>query len=494
VFSPVIELRENYMLSALFNLKKEAQFTSPLKNWGFTAKILMKKLTVWLLPIVIITMTILIGCVPLSVKISNADRKVELAELIQINKDLIANNKKRADELQNRQNKLYDEAISSYGEVAESTKTSKKVIDFKQRAHYEIAEIHKTRKKLDDAIIHYQAVVDIAPTGYLGSQAAGSISSIRRNRQEVQEQLRIYRNRSLVDTPDSQEVAVQALYKVAEAYVGLGDFEEAIENYEMLVDKFPSHDLASRSLFKIGNLYFYQLYDYTNAGGWGAFVKVAKDYEGTYEAGEAETLLKKSRQTLTMIQQDQDDVSKYTNSKAMAMRRAGRLVTSADLYQMGQRDRVVQDYQNIAAGWIRMRNYPNASFAYRELAENLTGNKFAQADALYQIGRLHQLDGEYTKAIEGYDNLFEEAPQSTWRNEAVYQQAVCFRSIREFAQAREMFMAYMSLDNPDELKYYREAQQLVRQFDLDQDEDGFKFYQEQEAGTSDQDPASKPEK
>ncbi len=454
----------------------------------------MKKLMVWLFPIVLIVMTSLIGCVPLSVKISNADRKVELAELIQINKDLIASDKKRADELKDRKNKLYDEAVGGYLEVTQATKTSKAVMNYKQRAHYEIAEIHKNRKKLDDAIIHYQSVVDIAPTGYLGSQAAGNISSIRRNRQEVQEQLRIYRNRSLVETPESQEAAVQALYKVAEAYVGLGDFEEAIANYEKLVDEFPEHDLAPRSLFKVGNLYFYQLYDYTNAGGWGAFVKVAEDYNGTYEAGEAETLLKRSRKTLTMIQQDQDDVSKYTNSKAMAMRRAGRLVTSADLYQMGQRDRVVQDYQNIAAGWIKMRNYPNATFAYRELSENLTGNKFAQADALYQIGRLHQLDGEYTKAIEGYDNLFTEAPQSTWRNEAVYQQAVCYRSIREFAKAREMFKAYMSLDNPDELKYYREAQQLVRQFDLDQDEDGFMFYQEQEAGTSDQDSNSKPEK
>ena len=38
----------------------------------------------------------------------------------------------------------------------------------------------------------------------------------------------------------------------------------------------------------------------------------------------------------------------------------------------------------------------------------------------------------YERAIEAYDNLFENAPESVWRNEAVYQQAVCFRSIREF--------------------------------------------------------------
>jgi len=458
----------------------------------FKERYFMKR--VWLVPAILVVLTTLTGCVPLSVKISNADRKVELAELIQINKDLIKNNKVRADELKNRKNKLYDEAIVAYSEIAETTKKSKQVDDYKQRAHYKMAGIHMARKALDDALTHYQAVVDIAPSGYLGSRSAGNMSTIRRNRQEIQAELRTYRNRSLVDTPESQEVAVQALYKVAEAYVGIGDFEQAISHYEKLVVEFKDHELASRSLYKIGNLYFYQLYDYTNAGGWGAFVRVAKDYEGTYEAGEAETLLKKSRQDLTMIAQDQEDISKYTNSKAMAMRRAGRLVTSADIYQMGQRDRIVQDYQNIAAGWIRMRNYPNASFAYRELAENLTGNKFAQADALYQIGRLHQLDGEYTKAIEGYDNLFKEAPQSTWRNEAVYQQAVCYRSIREFAKAHEMFGAYMSLDQPEQLKYYREAQQIVRQFELDQDEDGFMFYREQEAGTSDQDPNDKPEK
>ena len=35
--------------------------------------------------------------------------------------------------------------------------------------------------------------------------------------------------------------------------------------------------------------------------------------------------------------------------------------------------------------------------------------------------------------------------------------------------------------------YFREAEQIVRQFELDQDEDGYKLYEEQEAGTSDQD-------
>ena len=57
----------------------------------FKERCFMKR--VWLVPAILVVLATLTGCVPLSVKISNADRKVELAELIQINKDLIKNDK-----------------------------------------------------------------------------------------------------------------------------------------------------------------------------------------------------------------------------------------------------------------------------------------------------------------------------------------------------------------------------------------------------------------
>ena len=43
-----------------------------------------------------------------------------------------------------------------------------------------------------------------------------------------------------------------------------------------------------------------------------------------------------------------------------------------------------------------------------------------------------------------------------------------------------------------DVSYYREAEQIVRQFEIDQDGDGYKFYFEQEAGTSDRDPNDHP--
>ena len=125
------------------------------------------------------------------------------------------------------------------------------------------------------------------------------------------------------------------------------------------------------------------------------------------------------------------------------------------------------------------------------LIRDLSHKKFAVANALYQVGSLYQQNGQYERAIQAYDDLLENAPQSTWLNESVYQQAVCYRAIREFGSAYKGFKTYMSLSKGDR-PYLREAEQIVRQYELDQDNDGYKFYQEQESGTSDQDPNSQP--
>ena len=46
----------------------------------------------------------------------------------------------------------------------------------------------------DLSVEHYQTAVDLAPTGYLGSRSKGSISDIRKSRNQIQESLRVYRN------------------------------------------------------------------------------------------------------------------------------------------------------------------------------------------------------------------------------------------------------------------------------------------------------------
>lgn len=454
----------------------------------------------------VIVAAMVAGCanvMPLSIKVQNADRKFEEAQGMNIRADTPEN--KKAD-LAKRKG-LYDTALEGYLEIIAADPAGK----YATYSHFQAAAIYKKRFEWDKSTEHYQAIVDMSPAGYLGGRAKSGIADIRKNREVIRENRRTYQNHAPLSkdlamrakeatvpedielytqqAKDSNDKAVRALYDEARAYQTLGNSEEAIKQFERVVVEFPEHRLAPQAQFQVGNIYFYELYDYI--GGWPAYIEVIEKFPDSYEASDAETLLKESETTLTEIAQDQADIKKYTNQKALAYLKAGRKVLPSDLYVAGYADRIAQNFQNIGSGWVKLRNYPAAIVAYRTLAENLSYKKFHAADALFRIGDLYQKDGQYQRAIAALQDMLDKAPESTWRDEAVYQQAVCFRAVREFEEAYRGFKAYMSLDK--EGKYYREAEQIVRQYELDQDGDGFQFYVEQEAGTSDKDPNDNPD-
>ena len=468
----------------------------------------MNRCLVNLAPYIALVMiaAVITGCanvMPLSVKVQNADRKFEQAQSMNIRADTPEN--KKADIAKRKE--LYDTALAGYLEIINQDPNGK----YTTYSHFQAAAIYKKRFEWDKSTEHYQAIVDIAPTGFLGGRAKSGIADIRKNREVIKNNRRTYQNHAPLSkdlamrakeatTPedielynrqaqDSRDKAVRALYDEARAYQTLGNSEEAIKQFERVVAEFPEHKLAPQAQFQVGNIYFYELYDYI--GGWPAYIKVIKKFPDSYEASDAETLLKNAETTLTEIAQDQADIKKYTNQKALDYINAGRDVLPSDLYVAGYAERIAQNFQNIGSGWVKMRNYPAAIAAYRKLAENLSYKKFHAADALFRIGDLYQKDGQYQRAIASFQDMLDKAPESTWRDEAVYQLAVCYRAVREFKEAYRGFKAYMSLDK--EGKYYREAEQIVRQYDLDQDGDGFKFYVEQEAGTSDKDPNDNPD-
>ncbi|MCZ6679009.1 MAG: tetratricopeptide repeat protein [Candidatus Poribacteria bacterium] len=447
----------------------------------------------------VIMAVVIAGCaggmsiVPIGAKAQNADRKFEQAETMQIRSDTKENKQKDLA----KQKELYDKALAGYLGIIEQDATGK----YGLWSHLQAAAVYRKRFDWDEATQHYQEIVDLSPTGYFGGRAKSGIADIRKNRQILAEKRATYQNRKAlydqliqdertqVQAQSSYEIAAQALYDVAKAYQTLGNYPEAILQYERLVAEFPDHKLSPQAQFQIGNIYFYERYDYI--GGWPAFNKVIEKFPDSYEASEADTLLKRTAEILTDIAQDQADIQKYTNKKAIQYEKAGRFILASDRYLSGYTDRIVQDFQSIAGGWIRLKNYPFAIASYRKLATNLSYKKFAAADALFRIGELYQKDGEYQQAIAAFDDMLALAPESTWRAETVYQQAVCYRAIREFEKAYEGFKGYMSLKK-DDRKYYREAEQIVRQYELDQDQDGHMFYKEQEAGTSDQDPNDYP--
>ncbi|MBC8228260.1 tetratricopeptide repeat protein [bacterium] len=401
----------------------------------------------------------------------NAERKLE-----------DANMKKVEGQKEDAKN-LTDQALELFLQITETEDAGSKYFS---KAHYQIAGIYMNRFDWDNATKHYQTIMDAQAGGYLAGKSRTAIANVRKNRQLIDENRTIYLNVPEAERKDPKSEgyskAARALQMMSDSYENLGAHEEAIKNYTELVDNFPDYNLAPQAQFTIGNIYFYKLYDY--ATGWQAFLKVIERFPESFEAKKADTLLKETDQTLKEIKHDQDYVLKYRREKAVEFKKAGRYVDQSEVYSVFG-EQVAQAYINIARGWLSLKNYPFAVKAYKELVEELPMEKFVVADSLFQVGKLYQDAGDYEKSIEAYDNLFDKAPESGRRDEAIYRQAVCYESIREFTKAHEQYETYMSLGTDRE--FYRQAQQKVRQMEYDGDKDGHPFYKEQEAGTSDED-------
>jgi tetratricopeptide (TPR) repeat protein len=384
-----------------------------------------------------------VSIVPLGAKLQNADSAFDEAETMEVRND----DPQKMEENRQRQQELYDRAIALYSEVIERDTKGK----WAQRAHYQIARVYKRRYDWDKAVEHYQSIVALDPTGYYANEAKSGTANIRKNREVIKTKRAEYQNyKAIYDSTPSDEtfnIAAEALYEVARAYESLENYTEAIRNYERLVEEFPEHSKAPQAQFQVGNVYFYTLFDYQ--GGWDPFVAVTEKFPDSYEASQAGTLLKKTADTLQEISELKDEIDKFRNKKAVEYQKTGRKITPADMWVMGYSDQVVQNFQQIASNWRNLRNYPRAINAYKTLARDLSHKKFAAADALYRTGELFQQNGDYERAIEAYDNLFELAPESTWLNEAIYQQAVCYHVIGEFKAAAEGFKLYRSITGGD---------------------------------------------
>lgn len=390
-------------------------------------------------------------------------------------------------------------AFDKYLEVITTDPTG----SFSNRARYQAAQIKKELPvpggaNYDEAESLLQQIIDSSPTGYRAGLARSESAAIRKNRQTIQEAQRVFDNTPEDATTKMRADAIDALYEVAGSFEVLRDYDSAIARNREIArlcgewskaenDEF--YRKAARSQFQIGNIYFYRLYDY--ASGWPEYSTVYEKYPKSFEADQAGTLLKKAKNALDGIHTDQEYVRSKRKEKASEFMKAGRRVNPNELYGV-YAEQVAQTYLNIAQTWERdpLRNLPHAVDNYRLLVDELWNQAFIASDGMFQIGRLYQDDGDYEQAIGAYDELFERFPQSFRRGEAVYNQAVCYETMREFETAYEQYKAAESLG--DATAFYRAAEQKVRQFEQDEDKDGFKFYQEQQAGTSDKDPNSRP--
>ncbi|MDE0503851.1 MAG: tetratricopeptide repeat protein [Candidatus Poribacteria bacterium] len=416
-------------------------------------------------------------------RIRDADRKFDAAVAFRITADKDTEQEKRHEQVEQRK-LLYDEVLSAYRAIVKAEPTGK----LAQRSLWQIAEIYRRRYEWDKVVEIYNAIIAIEPSTYYGERAkSAKVDSLKYRRLIDEKRGRIHKNGTLYaedNAPEHYRATVQALYDVAESFEQLGDYPEAITYYQRIADEFPDDEKAPAALTKIGEIHFYKLYEYQ--GGWPAHSKVIEIYPDSYEATQAVRIVKETHRELESIFQYREEIGKHRYENTEKSYANPRKMFANQRYRYRQTDLVVQAYQIIARRWEDLRNYPMAIATYRELAGELPYKRFAAADARYQIGRLYQLNGQLDQAIDAYQELFDNNPESMWCAEGIYQQAVCYREVREFTKAYEGFKEYMKLGR--DVEYYHEAERAIRELETDKDGDWCESEIEQKAGTTDQDP------
>ncbi len=114
------------------------------------------------------------------------------------------------------------------------------------------------------------------------------------------------------------------------------------------------------------------------------------------------------------------------------------------------------------------------------------------SESRYGIAEIYQEQGKYLDAVDAYKKFIKYHPSYFKRSAAIYNIAICYESLRDYEEAYDSYKTYADT-YPDE-KLYKAAELKVRQYEYDEDQDGFPYYKEAAAGTSDTDSNDKPEK
>lgn len=370
-----------------------------------------------------------------------------------------------------------DEAIAVFSEIA---KTPGK---YQNRAKFYIGECYKLQFKWDEATAQFQQVSDTEPAiSYLGSEARNRISQIRNASKDIERLKFIHDN-----NPGTTEAA-DAFLELGSVYENnLDDYQNAIKIYRQLIQEFPGSQKAVQAQVNIGNIYFYKLYDIDK--GWSEFLNInEQNYPDLkFRVAEVKKLLIETNKIRSEIN---EHIAFISQSQKRKIPEHGSKTTGYEIYGVKE-DQVAQSFLAVGKKWRDLKNYPKAIEAYRILIERLSLRVREVAQARFGIAEIYQYDlGRYFEAVDAYEDYIKYHPTDFRREEAVYNLAICYESLRDYESAYNYYKAYR--DSYSDGKFFKAAEMKVRQYEYDEDQDGFPYYKEAAAGTSDTDPAKHP--
>lgn len=320
-----------------------------------------------------------------------------------------------------------------------------------------IADAFYAQGNYREALNYYNMAIGAEPGGdYAMFQVANSHYRSNRNFEAVTEfrrMLRIY--------PYSR-LREQAQYNIAYIYLNTGNYDQAVEEFRSVIERYPNTEWAARSQYNIGDSFY-------NAGN---FERAIEEYRRVLEnyprseyiieaidgiqfaqlsAGEEDT-------STNVLEDFIADNPASTTADRLRFRQAENVFQTGD-YEAAVREfrqylRITNDrsmmpdaYFNMADAYLRTNNREQAAEAYETLVSEFPNSERA-APSLAQLGRINLDLGNYSQAIEWYQQLSEK--DSRFEQEALIGIGNANLEQGNTSEARQQFEQVLSINSDND--------------------------------------------
>ena len=249
--------------------------------------------------------------------------------------------------------------------------------------------------------------------------------------------------------------------KKGDVYCRMGEYEEAIQTYRTFVDQFPPTHLAHKTgLRKIHSIQ-------TALDDLREQQRVIQDHKATPLAIEAKFHMAELYRSPYQLNQPEKAIEVY---EGILQQRGDTKLASEAQWRIGNiRDKVL--------------NQPALAIeAYQKVVDYYQPVSLFAAEALFQVGRIHQENERYAAAVQAFEQLSREHPDF-WKMHAVfYWSGVCYEKLRDYRRAitgfRTFLYAYLPNLDPiylgaigkydqDPVRVKTELEEKIGQLELD---------------------------
>lgn len=210
--------------------------------------------------------------------------------------------------------------------------------------------------------------------------------------------------------------------KKGDAYCRMGRYEEAVQTYQTLADQFPPTHLAYKTgLRKIHSIQ-------TALDDLGEQQRTIQTHKATPLAIEAKFHIAELYRSPYQLNQPEKAIAVYEEILQQPL--DTKLASEAQWRIGNLRDKVL--------------NQPALAIeAYQKVVNNFRHVSLFAAESLFQIGRIHQVQGRFAAAIQAFGQLPQKHPDF-WKMHAVfYWSGVCYEQLHDYRGAIEAFRTFL---------------------------------------------------